>query len=362
MSGAAEGIAGLALSAVSIAALFTTCIDCYNTVVAARDFSKDYELLCTELSLQKLRFFLWGESVGLACRTPDARPQPHPGLDDPIIQPTIIRTLNAIKHFLSETQELDERYGFKVQESATGAGSRVLNIFKATFDQFKSHARRNQKQKSVASVMRWAIFDADTFEVKITRLKGFIDGLESVTKSLVSLETQQARLQDEIESVSDVQSLRLLADDSDISETASRKLTSIKFAASEEIMSVRSRSNTPLSSKTFFSAKSALDLDHDPETLLISHSKADRSAPVIRIGISLVGRDQPSIVCEEIRKRTVRSRIKKHRNGEWSHLSISLGGSASLMIYMSTRTIILRLSWQYIREEKRSQRSSTKTQ
>ena len=59
MSGAAEGIAGLALSAVSVAALFTTCIECYSLVVAAREFGKDYELLCTELSLQKLRFFLW---------------------------------------------------------------------------------------------------------------------------------------------------------------------------------------------------------------------------------------------------------------------------------------------------------------
>lgn len=68
MSGAAEGIAGLTLSAVSVTALFITCIECYSLVVAAREFGEDYELLCTELSLQKLRFFLWGESVGLASR------------------------------------------------------------------------------------------------------------------------------------------------------------------------------------------------------------------------------------------------------------------------------------------------------
>ena len=68
MSGAAEGVAGLALSAVSVAALFTTCVDCFNIVVSAREIDRDYELLCTELSLQKLRLFLWGESVGLASR------------------------------------------------------------------------------------------------------------------------------------------------------------------------------------------------------------------------------------------------------------------------------------------------------
>ena len=67
MSGA-EGIAGLVLSGVSVAALFTTCVDCFNIIVNAREFGLDYELLCTELSLQKLRLFLWGESVGLAAR------------------------------------------------------------------------------------------------------------------------------------------------------------------------------------------------------------------------------------------------------------------------------------------------------
>lgn len=67
MSGA-EGVAGLALSAVSIASLFTSCIDCFNIVVTAKDFGRDYKLLCTALSIQKLRLFLWGESVGLVSR------------------------------------------------------------------------------------------------------------------------------------------------------------------------------------------------------------------------------------------------------------------------------------------------------
>jgi len=46
MSGAAEGIAGLALGAVSVAALFTTCIQCFDIVVAGKNLSEDYEQLC----------------------------------------------------------------------------------------------------------------------------------------------------------------------------------------------------------------------------------------------------------------------------------------------------------------------------
>jgi hypothetical protein len=263
MSGAAEGIAGLALSAVSVAALFTTCIECYSLVVAAREFGEDYELLCTELSLQKLRLFLWGESVGLASRIPDAQLRPNAGLDDPFIQPTVIRTLEAIKNLLSETQEFDIRYGFKAEESATGSSSRGLSIFKGTFDQFKSHARRNQAQKSVATVTRWAIFDADNFEAKISRLKGFIDGLESITRSLVALEAQRIRLRQEIESISDVDSLRLLCDISDsdsqdVSDTAIRRLSNLEFRLSSESTILLTRSNTSTSNQTFYSAESHL--------------------------------------------------------------------------------------------------------
>jgi hypothetical protein len=236
MSGAAEGIAGLALSAISIAALFQTCVDCYSLVVAAKEFGKNHELLCTELSLQKLRFFLWGESVGLATRSPRSPPQPNPGLEDPIRRATIIRTLNAIKALLSETQEMDDKYGFKADEYSPSS-SRGLSIFRATFDQFKLQARRNQKQKSVTTVTRWAIFDAADFETKITRLKSFIDGLENVTKALISVETQHARLQEEIESISDAQSLRLLADAPSFPDSDSRKFKYTDSITSADVIS-----------------------------------------------------------------------------------------------------------------------------
>lgn len=46
MSGAAEGLAGLALSAISVATLFSTCIECFDIVIAGKNFSEDFEQLC----------------------------------------------------------------------------------------------------------------------------------------------------------------------------------------------------------------------------------------------------------------------------------------------------------------------------
>lgn len=57
MSGA-EGIAGLALSAVSVAVLLTTCIECFDIVVAGKNFSEDYEQLCALVSAPSVSPFL----------------------------------------------------------------------------------------------------------------------------------------------------------------------------------------------------------------------------------------------------------------------------------------------------------------
>ncbi|KAF5876594.1 putative heterokaryon incompatibility protein [Botrytis fragariae] len=73
MSGAAEGLAGLALSAINVVALFTTCIECFDIVIAGKNFGEDFEQLCALFSLERARSVLWGESVG-------SIPEPNTGL------------------------------------------------------------------------------------------------------------------------------------------------------------------------------------------------------------------------------------------------------------------------------------------
>jgi len=62
--------------------------------------------------------------------------------------------------------------------------SRGLDIFKGSFERFKSRIRKHQKKTSAWKVTRWAIHDAGKFEGMLNRLKEFVDGLESITKSL----------------------------------------------------------------------------------------------------------------------------------------------------------------------------------
>lgn len=237
MSGAAEGIAGLALSAISVAALFTACIECFDIVVAGKNFSEDYEQLCALFSLQRARFGLWGESVGLV-PNPDGRKLRYDkNLDRPDIRPGVERILNNIKSLLDEAGKVDKRYGLSsnVSEGSDVSTSRGLDIFKGSFEKFKARIKKHQKETSAWNVTRWAIHDADKFEGMLNRLKDFVDGLESITKSLGLLQEQHERLRQEIESISDTQSLRLLRDASsrhgssqqEVSDAASQRLITV---------------------------------------------------------------------------------------------------------------------------------------
>lgn len=105
--------------------------------------------------------------------------------------------------------------------------TRALDLFRNSFEEFQQAVQQNQKQKSVRTVTRWAIHDADKFEGIVKQLRGFIDGLQDITKALGIWPDQQARLEEEIESVADVESLRLIRDaagQQDISHVASRQL------------------------------------------------------------------------------------------------------------------------------------------
>jgi hypothetical protein len=175
--------------------------------------------------------------VGLVPNPHGRRLRYDKNLDRPDIRPGIERILNNIKSLLEEAGKVDERYGLTsdIPKGSEVSTSRGLDIFKGSFERFKSRIRKHQKATSAWKVTRWAIHDAEKFEGMLNRLKEFVDGLESITKSLGLLREQHERLRQEIESISDTQSLRLLRDASsrhgssqpDVSDAASQRLITV---------------------------------------------------------------------------------------------------------------------------------------
>ncbi|KAK4449873.1 prion-inhibition and propagation-domain-containing protein [Podospora aff. communis PSN243] len=241
-------VTGLVLGALGIAGLFKSCIDNFDIVVRARDFGENFDLLCTELSLQQVRLGLWGESLGFIPAEDGKEPRINQVLDRrPQVRRAITDALLHLQNLLTKADVVTGRYelsatndaGTLVPSEPTSLG---MMVFRDSFRKLRSRMRQNQKDKSTLEVTRWAVHDYAKFKDLLTSIKNLIDGLESVTASLGLLERQRARLVEEIESISDTQSLRLLQN---ISSTASSGvLHLISDRASQRISCITSGSRT----------------------------------------------------------------------------------------------------------------------
>ncbi|KAK3369520.1 prion-inhibition and propagation-domain-containing protein, partial [Lasiosphaeria ovina] len=206
-------VAGLVVGVLGIAGLFSSCVENFDIVVKARGFGEDYDLLCTQLSLQRVRFILWGETLGIV---PGSSTPYNDRLNDDNIRPAIESTLHHLRSLCQKADLVTGRYDLQdsvaaqALEDAQPASSVGLIIFRERFESFRARIRRNQKTKSTWTVTRWAVHDLPKFRAIITSIRELIDGLEGVTSALGVLEQQQALLVHEVESISDRQSLRLL--------------------------------------------------------------------------------------------------------------------------------------------------------
>ncbi|KAL5320085.1 hypothetical protein ACEPPN_013147 [Leptodophora sp. 'Broadleaf-Isolate-01'] len=239
-------VTGFALSVVSDTSLFVTCIQCFNIVVKGKSFSEDYEQLYTLLSLQRTRFSLWGESVGLIPDPYSRKNGYDANLDRLNIRPLVESTLNNIRLLLQKVEQVGDKYTHEspvsLSKKLPSPGPHGLEVFRTPFDRFKSQIKKNQKEASPWKVTQWAIHDETKLRVTIDRLREYVDGLESITKSLGLLADQRTRLNDEIENISDVERLKLLHD-ANSSQLASAQLESRTLPADVSLQS-RNRSSS----------------------------------------------------------------------------------------------------------------------
>jgi ubiquitin-protein ligase len=185
------------------------------------------------------------------------------------------QTLYNIKSLLDDAGLVVERYKAKedtAQESAVQSRN-GLDIFRASYEQIKLRIRKQQTDASAWEVTRWAIHDAKSYSNTISRLQQFVDGLEKVTSS-THLAEQRARLQEEIENVSNVESLELLRDASSTysgslsgsSLSGSRLLTKHVAESILEVQSLRpeslrhSRTLSAVATGSYTTSSSSTDL------------------------------------------------------------------------------------------------------
>ena len=202
---------GLAIGAVSLAGLFTTCVECLDYISLGRDYSRDYEISITKLVLLKARLRAWGRPLQVT-----QVGQENPALRDCWVKErdTVGRCLIGIKTMFEDARQIESRYGLKASPIDSGALSILQEHTSGAFRQiesaFKSEMEKRQDQASLFEKTRWAVRDKKKFDSLIADLAFFVGGLEELSNRLQVLGLQQRLLQREVQEITDTDSINMM--------------------------------------------------------------------------------------------------------------------------------------------------------
>ena len=185
--------AGLAIGAITFSSLFSTCVQCFDLVIGAKNFSKKYDFLDTQLKSVHLRFLIWGRAAGLAT-VPNAPVQGRNlTLDQPYVRPVVEAQLLCIKLLLDAAAKVRRRYVMGEEDSAVVGAFKRLEVTSHLYATFKHRIRKNQRQISWWSASRWTLHDHGKLNETVQDLRTAVDELEKLTGSLARL--YQSKLQ-----------------------------------------------------------------------------------------------------------------------------------------------------------------------
>ncbi|MCJ1236898.1 hypothetical protein MMC14_004880 [Varicellaria rhodocarpa] len=115
---------GFTVGVVALASLFSTCVECWDYIEYARSHGRDYELLATQLEVEKTRFLIWGDVVGVLKPGEAGHSET---LNHPRVAPVVERILNHIISIFSNSERLTSKYGL-AQDEEVGEGSQTMTL------------------------------------------------------------------------------------------------------------------------------------------------------------------------------------------------------------------------------------------
>ncbi|KAF2706204.1 hypothetical protein K504DRAFT_438261 [Pleomassaria siparia CBS 279.74] len=256
-------VAGLVVGVAGVAGLFSTCVDCYELVQRGRYLGKDYILLETKFSNQRLRFITWGKACGLV--DSDGSGETFQNED---VRSNIRDTLVQLVALLGDGSDLKKKYGLKkwnangTSSASSGMVTAALGLISPTLkvpstmtlsrslEELRDQANWMRNTTSVTKTTRWAIEDKRKFTELVQHLKDFNDDLEDFTKPLDVLLKQLSRTQRniiraEVESLSDIPELETMEEArlgqiDAISDAASVRLWTLNNHISEDTVTTTS--------------------------------------------------------------------------------------------------------------------------
>jgi hypothetical protein len=170
-------VVGLSLSAIALASLFKTCVECFEYYEATRDAKEDLITVLVQLDLEKTRLLIWGDQAGILKTAEQGRSR---YLDQ--YEKELEGVFTSLKFLFTKSDESREVYGriLKRQQDNTiglirdDLSRSLKRLFVSAWDQFKTDFK-----PSTNGVLRikWAITGQRQLEHLIVKVRGLIDSL-----------------------------------------------------------------------------------------------------------------------------------------------------------------------------------------
>ncbi|OBT39543.1 hypothetical protein VE00_10655 [Pseudogymnoascus sp. WSF 3629] len=196
---------GLSAGAVSIAAAFTTCIDCFGYIQFGRHFGRDFQTDQLTLSCARLRLARWGESVDIYNDSKLGK------VDATEAEIQVAKdTLLQILVLFAETRRISNSYrsAAKADEDLSPFSTDDMDRTIAALDNtMEGLAVKRQKGSRLLKLASWALYHRA--ELK-TLLNNIILLIDSIEKLFPAPETQLTLLRQDAAAVGDKESLELI--------------------------------------------------------------------------------------------------------------------------------------------------------
>ncbi|KAJ4310785.1 hypothetical protein N0V84_010793 [Fusarium piperis] len=177
---------GAVAGALSVAALFNNCVDCFGYIQLGRHFGRDFERCQLKLDITR-----WGEAVHV-----NTDPRFATNGPDDIASQQAWRILDQIRLLFEEAQKSSSRYGLPVDSRALGR-SDLTPVFRSLHSRMEDIVHQRQRQTRLWKKFAWALHDSKHLEKLIGDIAGLVGDLENLypaemqRRGLVGLEMEE---------------------------------------------------------------------------------------------------------------------------------------------------------------------------
>ncbi|RYN98864.1 hypothetical protein AA0119_g6722 [Alternaria tenuissima] len=166
---------GIASGAVSIAAVFTTCVDCFGYVQSARHFDRDFQTEFVYTYMLQNRLSRWGEAVAIY-------DDPRLGNQELPAKTALMQILALFEDSVKKTAKYAGGTGNHVSGTSapSGNGAMTLETLSAVQENMLALTTKRTKGTGLLKKMGWSLYDKKSLNELNTNIGRLLDGLEGL--------------------------------------------------------------------------------------------------------------------------------------------------------------------------------------